>query len=72
MFIRIGYELIYDIPAANPILLMLYVRPEVSRRLPQPELRSSRASSKDVHRRFRQRACGLCRSRESSACTTTT
>jgi transglutaminase-like putative cysteine protease len=37
MLIKIGYELIFDVPAPTPMALMLYVRPEVVPALRQPE-----------------------------------
>ena len=37
MLIRIGYELVFDLPAPTPMVLMLYVYPEVAHVLQQPE-----------------------------------
>jgi transglutaminase-like putative cysteine protease len=37
MLIRIGYELVFDIPAPVPMLLMLYVHPEQAGVLQRPE-----------------------------------
>src|SRR5205814_3648100 len=37
MLIKIGYELIFDIPSPVNILMALYVRPEVAHVLTQPE-----------------------------------
>jgi transglutaminase-like putative cysteine protease len=37
MLIRIGYELVFDVPATTPMLLMLNVRPELAPRLRRPE-----------------------------------
>jgi transglutaminase-like putative cysteine protease len=37
MLIRIGYELIFDLPAPVPMLLMLYVHPEQAHVLQRPE-----------------------------------
>ena len=37
MLIRIGYELIFDVPAPTPMLLMLYLHPDEAHRLRQPE-----------------------------------
>lgn len=35
--IHIGHELVFDVPRPTPMLLMLYVRPEVATALEQPE-----------------------------------
>jgi transglutaminase-like putative cysteine protease len=37
MFIRIGYDLIFEVPAPTPMLLMLYVHPSRQRDLEGPE-----------------------------------
>ena len=37
MRIRIGHELVFEVPRPTPMLLMLYVRPEVAPALRQPE-----------------------------------
>jgi transglutaminase-like putative cysteine protease len=37
VLIRIGYELVFEVPAPTPMLLMLHVRPEETARLGQPE-----------------------------------
>ena len=37
MLIKIGYELIFDIPAPVNMLMALYVRPELTHILTQPE-----------------------------------
>src|SRR5436190_8736210 len=37
MFIRIGYDLIFDVPAPTPMVLMLYVHPERAGDLREPE-----------------------------------
>ena len=37
MRIRIGHELVFEVPQPTPMLLMLYVRPEVAPALQQPE-----------------------------------
>src|ERR1700690_1644877 len=38
MRIRIGYELVFQLPAPTPMLLVLYVRPERHADLEQPEV----------------------------------
>jgi transglutaminase-like putative cysteine protease len=38
MIIRIGYELVFDVQAPTPMLLMLFVHPSLTERLTQPEL----------------------------------
>ena len=37
MLMRIGYEIGFELPAATPIICLLYVHPEVAGRLQQPE-----------------------------------
>src|SRR5213080_501195 len=37
MLIRIGYELVFEIPAPVPMLLMLYIHPEQAAVLREPE-----------------------------------
>ena len=38
MFIRIGFDLVYEIPSPAAMLLMLHLRPEVAPRLRRPDL----------------------------------
>ena len=37
LLLRIGYEIVFDVPAPTPMLLMLYAHPSVSHRLVGPE-----------------------------------
>src|SRR5919201_2592375 len=37
MYIRLGYELAFEVPRPTPMQLMLYVHPEQAARLLQPE-----------------------------------
>jgi len=37
LLLRIGYEIVFDVPAPTPMLLMLYVHPTVAQRLQAPE-----------------------------------
>ena len=37
LLLRIGYEIVFDVPAPTPMLLMLYVHPTVAQRLHAPE-----------------------------------
>jgi transglutaminase-like putative cysteine protease len=37
LLLRLGYEIIFDVPAPTPMLLMLYAHPSVSHRLLAPE-----------------------------------
>src|SRR4051812_15501374 len=37
MYLRIGYELAFDLPASTPLLLMLYVHPSEAPRLRRPQ-----------------------------------
>src|SRR5688500_3317703 len=37
MFVRIGFDLQYDVPGVTPMLLMLHVHPDFSPRLQRPE-----------------------------------
>jgi transglutaminase-like putative cysteine protease len=37
MILRIGYEMVFDVPSPTPMLLMLYTHPSLAHRLQQPE-----------------------------------
>ena len=56
MFIRLGYEMVFDVPAPTPMLLNLYVHPERAVDLHEPEVMTRRAedSGRGFYRRLRQ------------------
>src|SRR6188474_268119 len=38
LLLRLGYEIVFDVPAPTPMLLMLYAHPSVAHRLVSPDI----------------------------------